>query len=239
MAKPLVVFCDFDGTITERDMIVAVCEKFCPPAWKEVARDIAARRKNVREGVAELFAMIPSNKKEAIIAFTADCVRFRPGFQDFLAFCRDNGLLFTVCSGGIDFFVNPIIERFQPWIHKSYTIPANFSGPMIKLSHPYGCDQCGMCKVKVMDEYSGAIKILVGDGITDVHGAHHATRVFARDKLKAYLDADGVRYHPFETFHDIIGTLSRFQGHGSNALMDDDLARRISSQGTTHEEKVS
>lgn len=34
MSKKLVLFCDFDGTITEKDNIVAIVKKFAPPNGK-------------------------------------------------------------------------------------------------------------------------------------------------------------------------------------------------------------
>ena len=68
------------------------------------------------------------------------------------------------------------------------------------------------CKVKVMQQYPGAIWILIGDSITDLHGARHARVVFARDKLQGYLKEEQIAFHPFETFHDIIQTLGQFQG---------------------------
>jgi 2-hydroxy-3-keto-5-methylthiopentenyl-1-phosphate phosphatase len=105
MAKPLAVFCDFDGTITERDMIITLCEKFCPPGWERIKDAILARRKSVREGVAELFGQIPSNQKDVMTHYAHEVVRWRAGLKDFMEFCKANGLLFIVCSGGIDFFV--------------------------------------------------------------------------------------------------------------------------------------
>jgi 2-hydroxy-3-keto-5-methylthiopentenyl-1-phosphate phosphatase len=212
MAKPLVVFCDFDGTMTERDMVVTVCEKFCSPGWERIKDDILTRRIPVRQGVTELFAMIPSSQKDAIIRYAQETVRWRAGLPEFLAFCKENGILFTVCSGGIDFFLDLLLTPFRDSIAKSYSIPADFSGPTIRLRHPYGCETCGTCKVKVMDEYSNSIRILIGDGITDLHGAQHATLVYARSQLKSLLDEVGVAYTPFETFHDIIHHLQTFQG---------------------------
>jgi 2-hydroxy-3-keto-5-methylthiopentenyl-1-phosphate phosphatase len=204
MAKQLAVFCDFDGTITERDMIIAVCEKFCPPGWERVKDDILSRKKTVRDGVAELFAQIPSRKSDDIIAYAKEVVRWRPGFEEFLQFCKDSGIWFIVCSGGIDFFVKPLLKPFQSYFHKTFIIPADLSQERIRLRYPYGCETEGLCKVKVMDEFPDTIKILIGDSITDVHGAHHADRVFARGGLKGYLDQDKVSYHPFETFLDVI-----------------------------------
>src|SRR5581483_439778 len=77
MARPLAIFCDFDGTITEKDMVVSICEAFCPPAWKDVVRDILDRRKTVKDGVAEMFAMIPSSKKAEIVEFAERTMRPR------------------------------------------------------------------------------------------------------------------------------------------------------------------
>jgi 2-hydroxy-3-keto-5-methylthiopentenyl-1-phosphate phosphatase len=217
MAKPLALFCDFDGTITERDMVITLCEKFCPPGWEQIKDAIISRKKSVREGVAELFAMIPSAKKQDLIDYAREVMRLRKGFQEFLEFCQANGIRFIVCSGGIDFFVDPLMAPYHKWIHKLYSIPADFSGPMIRLRHPYGCETCGTCKVKVMAEYPETIKILIGDSITDLHGAHHANVVFARNGLKDYLDQDKVSYSPFETFFDVMKRLSEFTGAPCNS----------------------
>jgi len=63
-----------------------------------------------------------------------------------------------------------------------------------------------------MDDYPGAIRILIGDSITDLHGSRHANVVFARNGLQAYLDEEKIDYYPFETFHDVIKTLGQFRG---------------------------
>lgn len=212
MAKPLVVFCDFDGTITERDMVVTLCEKFCPPGWESIKDDIIARRITVRDGVTQLFALIPSSQKDAMISYAHEVMRVRAGFPEFLTFCKENGLRFIVCSGGIDFFVEPLMAPYQKSIDKIYSLPADFSQPTITLRHPYGCETCGTCKVKVMEDYPGVLKILIGDSITDLHGAHHADVVFARNGLKDYLDQDKVSYVPFENFFDVIKGLQSFRG---------------------------
>jgi 2-hydroxy-3-keto-5-methylthiopentenyl-1-phosphate phosphatase len=211
-APPLVVFCDFDGTITEKDMIISICEKFCPPVWKTIVQDILSKRKSVKDGVAEMFALIPSSKKEEILAFAQAAFRLRAGFPEFLAFCKSNGILFTVCSGGIDFFVEPLMASYKAFIHKIYSIPADFLGPMIRLRHPLACETEGTCKVKVMEQFPNTIRILIGDSITDLHGARHANVVFARNGLQDYLDEEKISYAPFETFFDITKMLSEFKG---------------------------
>src|SRR5262249_13193779 len=156
-------------------------ETFRPSDVNRIKEEILSRRITVRVGVAELFAKIPSNQKEAMIRYGQEIVRWRAGFKEFLEFCKTNGIRFIVCSGGVHFFVEPLLAPFAKWIDKIYSIPADFSGPTIALRHPYGCETCGTCKVKVMAEYPNTLKLLIGDSITDLHGAHHADRVFARN----------------------------------------------------------
>ncbi|HVO33209.1 MAG TPA: MtnX-like HAD-IB family phosphatase [Elusimicrobiota bacterium] len=211
-ARPLVVFCDFDGTIAEQELILQIFERFCPPGWETIARAVGERRKPVGEGIAELCGLIPSSKKDEIIAFAKGAIRFRDGFLEFLKFCRPNGLQFNVCSGGVDFFIQPILEPYTEYIDHIYSMAANLSGDRIRLQTTDSCDTCGLCKAKVMARHPGTIRILIGDGVTDVHGAREASLVFARGKLRGYLDQDGIPYQSFESFHDIIGALSRFQG---------------------------
>jgi 2-hydroxy-3-keto-5-methylthiopentenyl-1-phosphate phosphatase len=212
-APPLTIFCDFDGTITERDMVVTICQRFCPPGWERIKDDILARRLAVKDGVAQLFAMIPSSEKAAIIRYAQEQVRWRAGFSEFLTFCQEQGIRFIVCSGGIDFFVEPLMAPFLDKIEKVISIPSDFSGPTIQLRHTDACETCGTCKAKIMARYRNTISILIGDSVTDVHGAKAARLVFARNGLQDYLKQDGIAFYPFETFFDIQKQLESFKGH--------------------------
>lgn len=211
-ARPLIVFCDFDGTITEKDMVISICEKFCPPTWRQVVEAILDRSITVKEGITKMFAMIPSSKGQDILDFAHKTMKPRAGFMEFLTFCKQNGIRFIVCSGGVEFFIRPLMEPYKEWIDKIYAIPADFSSPMIQLTPNNACETEGMCKVSVMEKYPDAISILIGDSITDLHGARKANVVFARAGLKKYLDEEKIPYYPFETFHDVLKQLSQFQG---------------------------
>ncbi len=203
LRRPAVVFCDFDGTITVEDVIVAVWKRFGRPGWRETMEAILARRLSLKEGVARVFGDIPSAERQDIIDYTKGVVRFRDGFREFLVFCKEQRIDFVVASGGIDFFVAPIMAPFAPYITRMYTIPADFSGETIRLRRPYGCETCGLCKAEVMAEFPNTYRILIGDSLTDFHGAEHADLVFARDRLKAHLEWVGRPFEPFETFFDV------------------------------------
>jgi 2-hydroxy-3-keto-5-methylthiopentenyl-1-phosphate phosphatase len=208
--KP-VLFCDFDGTITLSDNIVAIMRKFQPPGYEPIMDDIVSGRVSIREGVGAMFSLLPSSRKEDIRRFVLETAGIRPGFADLLAWCRTHGVPFYVTSGGIDFFVYPLLEPFGIPDDHIYCNGSDFSGERIRITWPHPCDEecgndCGMCKTTVIrsfpqDEY---YRILIGDSITDFAGAKLVDLVFSRSHLTAKCEELGLPHIPFETFHDIV-----------------------------------
>ncbi|MGB2992381.1 MAG: 2-hydroxy-3-keto-5-methylthiopentenyl-1-phosphate phosphatase, partial [Paenisporosarcina sp.] len=43
MSQP-VIFCDFDGTITIKDNIMAIMKKFAPPEWEPIKDQILGQQ---------------------------------------------------------------------------------------------------------------------------------------------------------------------------------------------------
>ena len=205
--RPAAIFCDFDGTVTEEDLIIQVWRRFARDGWQEKVREMLDRRVSLKTGVPEIFAEIPSSLKEEIIEHAKGVVRFRAGFPEFLAFCREHGIPFNLVSGGIDFFVDPVIEPFRSLMDEVYTIPADLSGPTIRLQHPYPCESCGLCKARVLALHPPGFRILIGDSVTDLHGALEADLVFARGRLQTMMREHGHPFEPFETFFDVRAAL--------------------------------
>ncbi|MCA9773412.1 MAG: methylthioribulose 1-phosphate dehydratase [Myxococcales bacterium] len=203
------IFClDFDGTITARDMIVSIAEAFCPPEWEAVKDAILDRRLDVRAGVARIFAMIPSARRDEIVAFARKHAVIRPGFEAFLEDCARRRIPVHVVSGGVDFFVEPVLAPFRDRLGDVYWIEGDFSGPTIALRHPWGSETEGTDKVRILRRYPGERTALVGDSVTDLPAARVADLVYARDRLQGYLDEEARPYAPFETFDDIRADLA-------------------------------
>lgn len=199
------IFCDFDGTITVEDLIVQVWRQFAQPGWERLVDDMYAGRVPLKEGVPALFAQIPSAKKNEIIAYAKQAVRFREGFPEFLRFCRKHELNFVVLSGGVDFFVYPVLEPYRQWISRIYCLPADLSGPSIKLELQYACDTDALCKAKILEVFPRATRrVLIGDSITDLHGARVAQHVFSRGRLSPLLEREHRAFEPYENFFDIM-----------------------------------
>jgi 2-hydroxy-3-keto-5-methylthiopentenyl-1-phosphate phosphatase len=211
-----VIFCDFDGTITVNDNIIAIIKHFNPLGWEQIAQDVLAQRKSIREGVGEMFCLLPTSMKEEVIACGINNVRIREGFPELLAFCEEHGIEFYVTSGGIDFFVYPVLAPFGIPVDHIYCNGSDFSGDRIEIVWPNPCDDhcdndCGMCKTTIMRRFpaSDYNRLLIGDSVTDFEGAKQAELVFSRSQLTIKCKELGLPHVEFETFHDIVAYLNK------------------------------
>jgi 2-hydroxy-3-keto-5-methylthiopentenyl-1-phosphate phosphatase len=213
--KKRIVFCDFDGTITENDNIIAIIKHFNPDGWEDIAARTIATEISVKDGVGRLFRLLPSSLEREVVDFGISNARIRAGFPEFLAYCKDNDIEFYVTSGGIDFFVYPILEPYGIPREHIYCNGSDFGGDRIEILWPNPCDghcsnDCGMCKTTIMrnfpaDQYE---RILIGDSVTDFEGAKLADVVFSRSHLTTKCKELGLPHYEYETFYDIINQMN-------------------------------
>ncbi|MHC0038648.1 2-hydroxy-3-keto-5-methylthiopentenyl-1-phosphate phosphatase [Pseudoneobacillus sp. C159] len=214
----IVIYCDFDGTITEKDNIIAIMKEFAPPQWEELKEDILGQKISIQEGVGKLFRLLPTSLKNDIIQFTVKHAKVRMGFRELLAFAKQVDIPFYIVSGGIDFFVDPILAPYGP-VSDIYYNRADFSNEKMEILWPNACDEqcqngCGCCKPSVMRKVSqpNDFKIVIGDSITDLEVAKQADYVFAREFLAEKCGELAIKHHRFETFFDCIDEIKRLKG---------------------------
>ncbi|MBI2996734.1 MAG: MtnX-like HAD-IB family phosphatase [Candidatus Melainabacteria bacterium] len=209
--KKLVIFLDFDGTITEKDVIVMIMEKFAPPEWVQIKDKILYERTiTLKDGVEKLFGLIESKKKNEIIEYIKKNARLRKGFKDFLDFCRFENIQCYVISGGLDFHIEPILNGVidSP---KLICNKANFNFERIKIDYKYlpkncnACGKCGCCKIEFIENFPKEkyFRILIGDSLTDLEASKVVDLVFARGDLIKYLEQEDTSYIPFSNFHEV------------------------------------
>ncbi|WP_316568314.1 2-hydroxy-3-keto-5-methylthiopentenyl-1-phosphate phosphatase [Neobacillus sp. YIM B06451] len=218
MKKP-VIYCDFDGTVTEKDNIIAIMKTFAPPGWERIKDRILSGEISIRKGVGELFSLLPSEQKNQIAEFAVEQARIREGFGEFVSFTRKEGIPLYIVSGGIDFFVHPVLSEYGPF-DGIFCNGADFGGETIRILWPNSCDEscendCGCCKPSVIrrlghgDDY---FKIVIGDSVTDLEAAKQADFVLARDLLLEKCEEWGLPHSPFENFLDCIETIIKRTG---------------------------
>ncbi|MCL6592860.1 MAG: MtnX-like HAD-IB family phosphatase [Alicyclobacillus sp.] len=207
-------FCDFDGTITERDMIAEIVKHFVPAQGLPLIEQVNRHELSVRDGVERMFGLLPSAQLPEIAAFACATARLRPGFAEFVQCCAQRQWPLTVVSGGFDFFVHPVLAPFAAHL-KVICNQVDDSGPYLRVRWAVPCDPlcdggCGLCKPTVLRQMKrpGYKQVVVGDGVTDRKAAQRADVVFARGRLQTELERLHVPYIPFSTFTDIVDRLN-------------------------------
>lgn len=206
------IFCDFDGTITERDMIITLMEKFAPEGWETLRDAVLNRDVSVQEGVGQMFAMIDTCLRQDMIDYIQSIVKIRAGFPEFIEYVKEQNIEFYVTSGGMDFFVYPILK---PWVTPEHIFcnHTDWSGRTVRVEWPHPCDEqcsggCGCCKPALMRRFDhGCEQIVIGDSVTDAKAAHVANLVFARSRLIEICQQESIPFRSFENFFDILKAL--------------------------------
>ena len=205
----LAYLCDFDGTISPQDIGAAFVHAFSPDGAASREEVLAAwldGRMGHRELTRLQTSLVTVGPEEAI-AFTR---RFRldPQFAPFVREALGRGDAVMVVSEGFDFYVRDHLERAGlgelPWAANH----AVFEHGKLRAEFPFAdpaCDDCGNCKAQHVRRYRalGYHTVLVGDGLSDRHGALAADTVFARGGLAEWCRAEGRPWLAFEHFGDV------------------------------------
>ncbi|MFJ7636877.1 2-hydroxy-3-keto-5-methylthiopentenyl-1-phosphate phosphatase [Peribacillus sp. NPDC097206] len=216
MVKPI-IFCDFDGTITNSDNIISIMKKFAPPGWEALKDGVLQQKISISHGVGEMFSLLDSDLKEDIIQYVKETAGIRQGFSDFVEFTKKSDIPLYIVSGGMDFFVEPLLNDLLP-VENVYCNHADFSQEEIMIEWPHTCDDqcnhgCGCCKPTIMRKLStkDQYKLVIGDSVTDFEAAKQADFVIARDRLLEKCRTEAIPHKEFETFHDVIDILKKMQ----------------------------
>lgn len=215
ISKKPFVFLDFDGTITEIDVMIAIMKQFGPEEWIPLKEQMLSRQISVRKGVGAMFSLIPSSEKNRVISFVKNEIKIRDGFPEFLDFCQTEAIEYKVISGGLDFYVYPLIEK---WVPKDKILcnEVDFTSSHFQVKWTYPCDSychldCGFCKVSLVRTCDPAVynRVLIGDSLTDLGAARITETVIGRDYLLDQCRAEGIEVFSFKNFFDVKEVLKR------------------------------
>ncbi|HSS79893.1 MAG TPA: haloacid dehalogenase-like hydrolase [Gaiellaceae bacterium] len=187
---------DWDGTVTERDTLDLVLERFADAeVYERLEAELEAGRLTLNEVIAAEFAMVKAPLDE-VIAHVLDQARVRPGFAE-LARARHP----LVVSSGFHELIEPVLERegvLDAVELRANRVEARPEGWRVHFRVAETCEVCGE-PCKRADLPPGEV-VYAGDGHSDYCAALAADRVYATGSLAGYLDRRGVRYEPLTDF---------------------------------------
>lgn len=211
----MLIICDFDGTVTERDTNSALARRFAPDAWDRVEGKLFSGEMTLREVLGAEFAGITAGL-DAVVE-EALRIPLRPSFADFLDAAERVEARVLLLSSGFREIIEPMLANAGllgriPLV--SNAIELDETGGRITWRDLPTCDLCGEpCKrhdvARLRDKHAAEdeLVVFVGDGMSDKCGAESADRVFARDSLARYLDARDLPYEAWDDFDDVARAL--------------------------------
>jgi 2,3-diketo-5-methylthio-1-phosphopentane phosphatase/HAD superfamily hydrolase (TIGR01509 family) len=208
------ILCDFDGTISIRDMGYVLLNRFSSGDWEAVDRDFTEGKIGSKEAYSRIAKIVKGNKED-VFSFIRDHSDIDPYFTSFYSYCRERGIDVKIVSDGLDFYIKTILE-----IHHLSEIPfyANCTrirdGEGMDVSFPYSSEECGLCgtcKKRLIQihrkEYDSIF--FAGNGLSDRCAAREADLVFAKSSLYTFCIEHDIPCHFFENFHEILEDLKK------------------------------
>ena len=213
---PRTIVVDFDGTITEQDLLDEIAEAFGDPeVFRELDEGLDRRELTLHEVLRREFEPVKAPLAE-VVDYVLEHARLRPGFAELVALARERGWRLVVVSSGFRELIEPVLERegLAGLELRSNSVDPDPSGWRVRFLDEAVCAVCGQeCKRSTVAALAnGSEVVYVGDGYSDRCAAEDADLVFARRGLASYLSEQGVPFEPFDDFFQIAARIARLDG---------------------------
>lgn len=201
--ETITIFVDFDGTITEQDLLDRIAESFGDPeVYAAVDAGLDDDTITLHEALRLEFEPVRSPLPE-VVDWVLAHADVRPGFGELVELASERGWRLIVLSSGFKELIDPVLEREGLEVELlANAVDPDPAGWRVRFRHEEPCSTCGEpCKRAAVVEYgNGGRRVYVGDGISDRCGALASDLVFARRGLARYLKEQGAPFEPFEDF---------------------------------------
>ena len=211
---PVRIFCDFDGTISTKDIGYDLFDQYGSQSpwhddlvegridiytyWRGVAGTL--REELTDELLEEYFGEIPID----------------PGFTQLLELVRKEDVPFTVLSDGLSIYVQQYLH-----LHGYHDLEVlcntawNDDEGKLQIQFPHAADGCtcpsAVCKrnIVLLKSTPDERIIYIGDGLSDFCPAETADVIFAKGKLAAYCNRNGLPHHSWKHLSEVTRELEK------------------------------
>ena len=205
--KPI-LFLDFDGTISCRDAIDAILEKFADKSWEIVEEKWKNGAIGSRQCLREQVALINASPDE--INDLLDGIKLDAGFETLLKTCHRFDVKPHIISDGFDFCIERILSGSVTAINLPvFSSHLEFQNGKWQTDFPYfakNCQHgCATCKPQVMKNLNRerAPMIFVGDGLSDRYATQSADLVFAKQGLANFCTEKKIKFFAYQNLSDV------------------------------------
>lgn len=209
----LLVILDYDGTITVDDCNEIVLQHAVGDAWRASEQAMLRGEISPNEAFRRQIALLGLPRDE-LFALAIAAARLRPGFREFLQGAVDGGARVVVISDGLRETIEAVWRRHglpAVEVHASELRGDHLAGYDVGFNGlARACTRCEHCKGHVLDHVRNGVEhvVVFGDGDGDLCLARKADLVFARHRLAALCDREGIAYRPFTGYAGALDRLA-------------------------------
>lgn len=207
---PMLVQCDFDGTITVEDMGFFLLDTFAKGDWRQWLEQYRNGQITVGEFNSRAFATLRAPEEELLAAIRSE-TRLRDGFVKLVDYCRRKGFRLAIVSNGVDFYINAVLNDAGLGDVEAHAATSQFhaGGLTVQYIGPDGMPLDNDFKAAYTRLFieQGYKVVYVGNGPSDANPASLSHHIFARDGLLDYCKEKSLPCQPFEDMHDVINGL--------------------------------
>ena len=227
------LFLDFDGTISKRDVTDAILEQYADEDW--LVSEIAWRAGRIgsRTCLSEQMALVQASRKQ--INALVDSIEVDEGFDELLEVCAARNVQAHIISDGFDCFIDRILQRAvngnRPLVNSVSASHLSMGEhpwctefPFFEQSCGHGCATCKPAVMRLVNP-ANAPAIFVGDGLSDRYAVERADLVFAKSELADYCRVNSIAHTEFERLTEVATDLDRWPG--SRAFLTNKEERRV------------
>jgi len=198
---------DFDGTLSVRDTVDAMLERFAGPEWEDVEQEWLDGHITAVQCMQKQLRMVKTDhvSLEGFFRGIQLDASFLPFYKHVSQFSK-----VAIVSDGLDHAIkvamkNAALPELPVYANKLHFVPDG-----IDISWPHKSPTCnagnGVCKCAVARDLSGGDKrvVLIGDGKSDACLAKEADVVFAKGSLIKYCEKNNIPHIKFQTFADVL-----------------------------------
>lgn len=208
------IFCDFDGTITEKDTLVFLSTRLGagPEFVREIGEDLRLGRMTLREAIDAEMRTVRLSFTEAAAILRRE-IPLDSGFRLLVEWSERERIPFTILSAGFHELIRLFVpEDVFPWV----SVLANNIEPDTERGWqchfqddgPYGHDKQTSLRAA---QNRGEYVIFIGDGFSDRQAAEVADEVFAKHSLAEYCREQGIDFHEYHNLADVLTKIQEFR----------------------------
>ncbi len=211
-ARPILVQCDFDGTVTVGDVSFQILDEFTGNGWRQLFDDYMAGKMSVNCFNASVFSKVKADRK-TLDAFVRKNAVIRLGLQELIDVSRRKGYRFVIVSNGMMFYIENLLDMLGLKGIEFVAAKANFLPGTIEAWYegPDGKTIEDGFKEAYTRHFikQGYDIVYIGNGASDFAPARLCQHIFSIDNLTKACQANGVAHTPFTTLHEVAQALGK------------------------------